>query len=104
MTEMSRVFFDELAIPQPDFHLGVGSASHTVQTARMLARLEEPLVATQPHAVLWGTMRSAVNRLGGGRIPPLPHPTSRMHTSPSFCCVTPARRRDFRIARSSCWQ
>jgi len=50
--EMSRVFFEELAIPQPDFHLGVGSASHTLQTARMLERLEEPLVTTQPQAVL----------------------------------------------------
>ena len=50
--EMSQVFFDELAIPQPDFHLGVGSASHTVQIARMLERLEEPLIATRPRAVL----------------------------------------------------
>ena len=33
---MSAQFFDELAIPAPDYHLEVGSGTHAIQTARML--------------------------------------------------------------------
>jgi len=33
---MSEVFFQELEIPAPTFHLGIGSASHGAQTGRML--------------------------------------------------------------------
>ena len=37
---MSQVFFDELGIPQPDHNLNVGSATHGVQTARMIEGIE----------------------------------------------------------------
>jgi UDP-N-acetylglucosamine 2-epimerase len=37
------VFFEQLAIPEPRYHLGVGSANHGAQTGEMLKRLE-PLV------------------------------------------------------------
>ena len=40
---MSDVFFDELQLPRPDHHLGVGSGSHGAQTAQMLERLEAVL-------------------------------------------------------------
>lgn len=40
---MSQVFFDELGIPQPDYNLGVGSGSHGVQTAKMIAGIEDVL-------------------------------------------------------------
>ena len=33
---MDRVFFEELKLPRPDHHLGVGSGSHGRQTALML--------------------------------------------------------------------
>ncbi len=33
---MSDSFFNDLGIPQPDFHLEVGSGSHAVQTARII--------------------------------------------------------------------
>ena len=33
---MSEVFFRELEIPAPAFHLGIGSGSHGAQTGRML--------------------------------------------------------------------
>ena len=42
---MSQVFFDELGIPQPDYNLGVGSGSHGVQTAKMIAGIEEILMS-----------------------------------------------------------
>lgn len=41
---LSDVFFDELAMRRPDISLEVGSASHGVQTARVLERMEEVLV------------------------------------------------------------
>jgi UDP-N-acetylglucosamine 2-epimerase (non-hydrolysing) len=39
--KMSDVFFEDLAIPVPDVHLGVGSGSHGVQTGAMLSALDE---------------------------------------------------------------
>ena len=43
---MSAVFFDELGIPQPDYNLHVGSASHGVQTARIIEGVEQALFGT----------------------------------------------------------
>lgn len=49
---MSDVFFDDLAIPAPDVHLGVGSGSHGVQTGAMLAGLDPVLEEHRPDWVL----------------------------------------------------
>ncbi len=49
---MSQVFFDELAIPAPTHHLGVGSGAHGAQTAAMLARIEPVLIDEKPDLVL----------------------------------------------------
>lgn len=49
---MSDVFFEELAIPAPDHHLGVGGGSHGAMTGAMLARLEEVMLAEHPDWVL----------------------------------------------------
>ena len=38
--DLSQSFFDELAIPNPHFNLNVKSASHAVQTAKMMMALE----------------------------------------------------------------
>jgi UDP-N-acetylglucosamine 2-epimerase len=50
--ELSRVFFEELAVPQPDRELGVGSGSNTSQTSRMLAALEPVIEELRPELVL----------------------------------------------------
>jgi UDP-GlcNAc3NAcA epimerase len=50
--EMSQAFFDELGIPGPDRHLGIGSASHGVMTGRMLEALEAVMRETRPGLVL----------------------------------------------------
>ena len=50
--EMSRVFFDELGIPDPDRQLGVGSLSAPAQTARMLETIEPVLAELEPDLVL----------------------------------------------------
>lgn len=49
---LSDVFFEELKIPEPDHHLGVGSASQGAQTGRMLERVEEVLEAVAPNRML----------------------------------------------------
>jgi UDP-N-acetylglucosamine 2-epimerase (non-hydrolysing) len=50
--EMSRVFFEDLAVPEPDHFLGVGSGSHAQQTARVIERLEPVLLDAEPDVVL----------------------------------------------------
>ena len=50
--ELSGAFFQDLAIPEPAYNLGIGSSSHGKQTGEMLARLEETLIAEQPDMVL----------------------------------------------------
>jgi UDP-GlcNAc3NAcA epimerase len=49
---MSDVFFEELGIPEPDFHLGIGSGSHGHQTAEMLGAIEDLLLTQRPDVVL----------------------------------------------------
>jgi len=58
---LSDVFFDELGIPAPDVHLGVGSGSHGVQTGAMLGALDAVFDAQQPDWVLvYGDTNSTV--------------------------------------------
>lgn len=58
---MSQVFFDELQIPRPDYNLHVGSASHGVQTARMIEGIEDLLIKEQPDfIVLYGDTNSTL--------------------------------------------
>ena len=49
---MSDSFFRDLDLPQPDTHLGVGSASHAVQTASVMERFEPVVVSEKPDWVL----------------------------------------------------
>ncbi|MBD3426750.1 MAG: UDP-N-acetylglucosamine 2-epimerase (non-hydrolyzing) [Candidatus Omnitrophica bacterium] len=49
---MSKVFFEELGLPEPDFHLGVGSAEHGLQTALMLRKIEEVFLLNKPDRVI----------------------------------------------------
>ena len=49
---MSEVFFTELAIPRPDYNLGIAGGSHAVMTARMLVALEEVMQKEKPDKVL----------------------------------------------------
>jgi UDP-N-acetylglucosamine 2-epimerase (non-hydrolysing) len=49
---MSGVFLDELELPEPSYHLGVGSGSHALQTARVMERLEPVLDQERPDLVI----------------------------------------------------
>ncbi len=58
---MSQIFFHQLGLPRPDINLEVGSDSHARQTARIMARFEETLLAQRPHWVLvYGDVNSTV--------------------------------------------
>lgn len=58
---MSELFFDELGIPQPDINLGVGSASHAVQTAEIMKAIEPILISHQPDLmVVVGDVNSTI--------------------------------------------
>ncbi len=50
--ELSRVFFAELGLPEPDRQLHVAGGSNTSQLSRMLAALEPALEGLDPDAVL----------------------------------------------------
>ena len=49
---LSRVFFSELGLAQPERQLGIGGGSNTSQTARMLTALELLLAQERPDAAL----------------------------------------------------
>ena len=49
---MDKVFFEELKLPKPDYHLGVGSGSHAKQTGKMLERIEIVLQKERPETVI----------------------------------------------------
>jgi UDP-N-acetylglucosamine 2-epimerase len=49
---MSDVFFAELALPAPDYHLGIGSGPHGAQTGAMLAAVEDVLQKESPDTVI----------------------------------------------------
>ena len=59
--KMSKVFFAELGIPEPDFNLAVGSGSHAVQTANVMLKFEPVLQAEKPDwVVVAGDVNSTV--------------------------------------------
>lgn len=49
---MSDIFFEELGIPAPAYHLGIGGGSHGRNTGRMLEEIELSLLKEKPDAVL----------------------------------------------------
>ena len=58
---MSDVFFRQLGMPEPDANLGVGSASHSSQTAALMVALEKEFVAHPPVAVVvYGDVNSTL--------------------------------------------
>lgn len=50
--KMSKVFFEELDLPKPDFYLGVNGGSHALQTARIMIEFEKILLEEKPDIIL----------------------------------------------------
>ena len=58
---MSDAFFEDLGMPKPDIHLGVGSASHAVQTAKIMTEFEPVALAEKPAwVVVVGDVNSTI--------------------------------------------
>jgi UDP-N-acetylglucosamine 2-epimerase (non-hydrolysing) len=50
--EMSKVFFEDLTLSKPDINLGVGSASHAVQTAKIMIEFEKVRLVKRPDLII----------------------------------------------------
>lgn len=50
--QMSKVFFDDLELPAPDFYLGVGGGSHASQTARIMIEFEKVMISEKPDLIV----------------------------------------------------
>jgi len=50
--KMSKIFFDDLELPYPDFYLGVGSGSHAEQTAKVMIEFEKILLKEKPDVII----------------------------------------------------
>ncbi len=58
---MSDVFFTDLALPEPDLNLGVGSSSHAQQTAALMVALEGAFARIDPAlAIVYGDVNSTI--------------------------------------------
>lgn len=58
---MSKAFFDDLELPQPDVYLGVGSGSHAEQTARIMVEFEKVCIKEKPELVMvYGDVNSTL--------------------------------------------
>jgi len=50
--EMSKVFFEDLHLPKPEYFLGIGSGTHAEQTARIMIEFEKVLQKERPDLVI----------------------------------------------------
>ncbi|MEO5358130.1 MAG: UDP-N-acetylglucosamine 2-epimerase (non-hydrolyzing) [Nitrospirae bacterium YQR-1] len=50
--QMSRVFFEEFKIPEPDYFLNVGPGSHAVQTAKIMIEFERVCLSELPEIIV----------------------------------------------------
>jgi len=49
---MSKIFFDNLGISEPDYFLNVGSGSHAIQTAKIMVEFEKVVLREKPKLVI----------------------------------------------------
>ncbi len=58
---MSKVFFEEMKIPKPDYFLGIGGKLHGAMTGQMIEKIEEILVLEKPDwVVVYGDTNSTL--------------------------------------------
>jgi len=51
-SNMSQAFFDDLALPEPNFYLDVGSGTHAEQTGAVMVRYERIISSARPDATI----------------------------------------------------
>ncbi len=60
--QMNKIFFDQLNIPEPNYHLDIGSGSHGYQTGEMLKKIEAVLIKEKPDIVItYGDTNSTIS-------------------------------------------
>jgi len=50
--EMSRIFFEDLELPEPDIYLGISSGTHAEQTGRIMIEFDKVLLKEKPDLVI----------------------------------------------------
>lgn len=50
--EMSKIFFQEMELPEPVVNLGVGSGTHAWQTGNMMMKLEKTMIKDKPDMIM----------------------------------------------------
>lgn len=80
---LSKVFFKDLDLPEPDIYLGAGSGAHAEQTARIMIEFEKVVLKEKPDLViLFGDINSTIacalvcaktHLRGAGRTIPVAH-------------------------------
>lgn len=50
--KMSKIFFNDLELPKPNYYLGVGSGSHAEQTSKVMIEFEKVLIKEKPDLVI----------------------------------------------------
>ena len=49
---MSKIFFHDLELPEPDIYLGIGSGTHAEQTGRIMIAFEEVVLKERPDLII----------------------------------------------------
>jgi len=49
---MSKIFFEDLELPEPDIYLGIGSGSHAQQTAKVMVEFEKVVLDDRPNVII----------------------------------------------------
>jgi UDP-N-acetylglucosamine 2-epimerase (non-hydrolysing) len=50
--EMSKIFFQNLELPEPDIYLGIGSGTHSEQTGKIMIEFEKVLLKERPDLMI----------------------------------------------------
>ena len=67
---MSKIFFGDLNIPEPDFNLGIKSGTHAEQTGRAMIEIENVLLNIKPQfLIIYGDVNSSLaGALAGAKL------------------------------------
>lgn len=58
---MSKVFFEEMELPEPDYFFNINQISHGAMTGRMLEKIEEVMIREKPEiTVVYGDTNSTI--------------------------------------------
>lgn len=58
---MSKIFFEQMQIPKPDYNLEINSLSHGAMTGRMIEKIEEVLLKEKPDwVIVYGDTNSTI--------------------------------------------